>query len=67
MTCACNFDIFDTLVNSPGIPEFNPFMILYAEERIELVKPLENGTTYLNTVLIVLFRDTLAILLTKEK
>lgn len=49
MTCACNFDIFDTLVNSPGIPEFNPFMILYAEERIELVKPLENGTTYLNT------------------
>ena len=41
--------MFQTLVDSPGLPEFNPFMILYAEERIELIKPLENGTSYVNT------------------
>lgn len=59
MTCVNNFDILDVMVNSPGIPEFNPFMILYAEERIELVKPLQNGEEYTNTVGIILFRGIL--------
>ena len=43
LTCANNVDLLSAFTNSPGIPEFNPFMILYAEERIELFKPLVSG------------------------
>jgi hypothetical protein len=30
-----------------GIPSFNPMMILHGEERVEIVSPIEAGTTVL--------------------
>ena len=30
-----------------GIPSFNPMMILHGEEKIEIVSPIEAGTTVL--------------------
>jgi len=36
-------------MSSPHIPEFSPFMILHAEQRIELLRPLKSGAEYNNT------------------
>lgn len=33
----------------PGIPQFNPMMLLHGEEKIELISPIENDTTLVVT------------------
>lgn len=67
LTCLCNVDVFSALVTSPGLPEFNPFMILHAEERVELFKPLEAGIEYSSAVSFASFRGTLVMLPTRAK
>jgi hypothetical protein len=47
-TCLAFIDFFSPLAKSPYIPEFSPFMILHAEEMIEVLKPLKPGVTYRN-------------------
>lgn len=40
------------LLESPHFPEFSPFSILHAEEKIELLAPLQAGVEYSNSGLI---------------
>lgn len=49
ITCLAKLDLFTPLMSSPNIPEFSPFMILHAEQRIEVLKPLRSGVEYHNT------------------
>lgn len=49
--CLSFMDFFTPLATSPNIPEFSPFMILHAEERIEILKPMKPGVNYRNKVM----------------
>lgn len=40
---------FDTLLACPGFPDFNPMMLLHAEQKIEIHEPLKIGTDLKNT------------------
>lgn len=39
-------DPFEILTNCPGIPNFNPMMLLHGEQKTEIRKPLEIGKKY---------------------
>ena len=47
-TCIARTDLFSPLLASPYVPEFSPFNILHAEERIEILTPLKPGVEYTN-------------------
>lgn len=42
-TCIHNTDLFEGLTSCPGMPNFNPMMLLHGEQRIEIHKPLTPG------------------------
>lgn len=42
--CTQNLNFFDALVECPGLPQFNPMMLLHGEHRVEFAKPLSVDT-----------------------
>lgn len=38
--CTQNLNFFEALLDCPGLPQFNPMMLLHGEHRVEFVKPL---------------------------
>ncbi|CAD8047968.1 unnamed protein product [Paramecium primaurelia] len=45
-TCLHRTDIFKALTSCPGIPNFNPMMLLHGEQRIQVLRPLKAGVEY---------------------
>ena len=40
-------DIFKALTSCPGLPNFNPMMLLHGEQRFETYRPLVPGAKYI--------------------
>jgi len=40
----------ETLFSIPGLPQFNPMMLLHGEQRLEILKPIKNDTEYISRV-----------------
>ena len=38
--CTQNLNFFEALLECPGLPQFNPMMLLHGEHRVDFVKPL---------------------------
>jgi hypothetical protein len=36
-------DLFEMLITCPGLPEFNPMMLLHGEHKLEIKQPIETG------------------------
>lgn len=36
-------DPFETMLMCPGMPEFNPMMLLHGEQKLEIIRPIETG------------------------
>lgn len=37
---------YSAFMNTPGLPDFNPIMILHGSEEVNVIKPLEPGRKY---------------------
>lgn len=42
--CSQNLNFFEVLLECPGLPQFNPMMLLHGEHRVEFIKPLTVDT-----------------------
>jgi acyl dehydratase len=38
--CSQNLNFFEVLLDCPGLPQFNPMMLLHGEQRVEFFKPI---------------------------
>ena len=56
-TCLGDTDILTPLINCPGIPEFNPLMILYAEHKLTMERPIRPDIKYRTTSELVNVQD----------
>ena len=42
--CTQNLNFFEALLECPGLPQFNPMMLLHGEHRVEFTKPISVDT-----------------------
>ena len=41
-------DLFELLLTCPGLPEFNPMMLLHGEHKLQILRPIETGMLFFN-------------------
>jgi len=50
---AHNIDLFSSLVTTKGLPKFNPMMLLHAEQKTQVIKPINPGAKLISEATMV--------------
>ena len=48
-------DLFELLLTCPGLPEFNPMMLLHGEHKLEILRPIQTGESFIYFLLLNVF------------
>ena len=56
-TVTMRTDIFSALMNCPGIPKFNPMMLLHGEQKTEIFHPLPPSGSIKNRIKLADIQD----------